>query len=182
MKCDLFADDGTINTANDNIDNIRRDLQQSLNAVSDRCCTNLMALGLAETKCMLMATRQKHQKEKLSLNLNLSTMPIEQVSEHRSLGVIVDGQLKWQTHISKICTAASGNIFPLSNLNQITSHKAKLAFFFAHIMSHTNYISNAWDGRASVRLKQLYSLHYRAIKLLMPTPDMDYIQKCRALK
>ena len=25
VQCDLFADDGTLNTANDNIDNIRRD-------------------------------------------------------------------------------------------------------------------------------------------------------------
>ena len=30
VQCDLFADDGTLNTANDNTDNIRRDLQQSL--------------------------------------------------------------------------------------------------------------------------------------------------------
>ena len=34
VQCDLFADDGTLNTANDNIDNIRGDLQQSLYAVS----------------------------------------------------------------------------------------------------------------------------------------------------
>ena len=34
VQCDLFADDGTLNTANDNIDNIRRDLQQSLYNVS----------------------------------------------------------------------------------------------------------------------------------------------------
>ena len=27
VQCNLFADDGTLNTANDNIDNIRRDLQ-----------------------------------------------------------------------------------------------------------------------------------------------------------
>ena len=29
VQCDLFTDDDTLNTANDNIDNIRRDLQQS---------------------------------------------------------------------------------------------------------------------------------------------------------
>ena len=31
-------------------------------------------------------------------------------------------------------------------------------------------------------LIQLYSLNKRAIKVLMQTPDMDYLQKCRALK
>ena len=59
VQGDLFADDGTLITANDNIDNIRRDLQQSLYDVSGWCCRNRMA----KTKCMLMATRQKHQKK-----------------------------------------------------------------------------------------------------------------------
>ena len=63
VQCDLFADDGTLNTANDNIDNIRRDLQQSLYDVSGWCCKNRMALNPTKTKCMLMATRQKHQKK-----------------------------------------------------------------------------------------------------------------------
>ena len=63
VQCDLFADDGTLNTANNNIDNIRRDLQQSLYDVSGWCCRNRMALNPTKTKCMLMATRQKHQKK-----------------------------------------------------------------------------------------------------------------------
>ena len=47
-------------------------------------------------------------------------------------------------------------------------------------MSHVNYVSNILDGCASVHLKQLYSLHKRAIKSLMPTLDTDYIRKCHA--
>ena len=35
VQFDLFADDGTRNIANENIDNIRRDLQQSLNNILD---------------------------------------------------------------------------------------------------------------------------------------------------
>jgi len=80
LQCVLFADDGTLNTANDNIDNIPRDLQQSLYDVSGWCCRNRMALNPTKTKCMLMATRQKHQKKKeLPLNLKFETTPIEQV-------------------------------------------------------------------------------------------------------
>ena len=57
-----------------------------------------------------------------------------------------------------------------------------LSLFFAHIMSHINYVSNAWDECACVHMKQLHSLHKRAIKFLMPIPNMDYKQKCCALK
>ena len=60
VQCDLFSADVTLNTANDNIGNTRRDLQQSLNDISVWCCRNLMALNPTKTKCMLMATRHKH--------------------------------------------------------------------------------------------------------------------------
>ena len=49
-------------------------------------------------------------------------------------------------------------------------------------MSHMNYVSNAWDGCAGVHRKQLYSLYKRAVKFLMPIPNLDYKQKCCALK
>ena len=45
VKCDLFADDGTLNTASDNIGYRRRNLQQNLIDVSYWCCTKLMALN-----------------------------------------------------------------------------------------------------------------------------------------
>ena len=122
----------------------------------------------------------KTPEKQLPLNLKFETTPIEQVSKHRLLGVTVDEQLKWQAHINNMCKTVSRNIFLLSKLSQIVSQKSKLAFFFAHIMSHMNYVSNAWDGCAGVHMKQLYSLHKRAVKFLMPIPNLDYkqINKC----
>ena len=64
---------------------------------------------------------------------------------------------KWQTHINNICRTVSRNIYLLSKLSQIVSHKAKLGFFFAHIMSHIKYVSNAWDRCAYVHMKQQHS-------------------------
>ena len=65
---------------------------------------------------------------------------------------------------------------------KLSAIKQNLPFFFAHIMSHINYASSAWDGCARAHMKQLYSLHKRAIKFLMPSSNMDYNQKCCALK
>ena len=90
LQRDLFADDGTLNIANDTIDNIRRDLQHSLNDISGWCGRIRMALTTTKTKCTLMATKQKHQKQQLTLNLNFETTPIEQVSKHLLLHVTVD--------------------------------------------------------------------------------------------
>ena len=40
--------------------------------------------------------------------------------------------------INNMCKTVSRNIFLLSKLSQIVSQNSKLAFFFAHIMSHMN--------------------------------------------
>ena len=77
-------------------------------------------------------------KKELPLNLKFETTPTEQVSKHRLLGVTVDEQLKWQTHVNNICRTVSTNIYLLSRLSQIVSHKAKFAFSFAHV---THYYS-----------------------------------------
>ena len=167
VQSDLFADHGTLNTANDNINNMRRDLQQSVNDISGWWCGNRMALDPTKTKRMLMATRQTLET---TAPLKPKLRDHEQVSKHRLLGVTVDEQLKWQTHMNSICRTVSRNIFLLSK----QSHKPKLAFFFANVMSHINYVSNAWDRCACVHMKQLYSLHKRAIKFLKPNPNMDY--------
>ena len=51
---------------------------------------------------MVIKTRQKHQRGVPPLNLLLKSPAIEQVSEHRHLGVITDDQLKWQAHVNCI--------------------------------------------------------------------------------
>ena len=45
---------------------------------------------------MVIATRQKHQLSDLSLRLSLDGQNIENVSEYRLLGLIVDNKFRWQ--------------------------------------------------------------------------------------
>ena len=73
-----------------------------------------MLLNPEKTKSMVVATRQKHQRGIPPLNLMLNSQVIEQVSEHRHLGAILDDQLKWHAHINSITNAVAKNVFALS--------------------------------------------------------------------
>ena len=48
---------------------------------------------------MIITTRQKHQLSDLSLRLSLDGQNIENVTEHRLLGLIVDNKFRWQAQI-----------------------------------------------------------------------------------
>ena len=184
VQCDMFADDDTLHATGDNVQEIQQELQLSLSDVSDWCSNNLMVLNPSKSKSMLIATRQKHQRNLPALDLTIDSKSVKQVSEHRLLGVTVDDQLKWQIHIENMCKKIAKNIYLLSKLKDIVSYQAKRMFFFAHIMSHLNYVSNVWDGSAEVHTKLLQSLHKRAIKMLLygsPREGVDIYKKAQIL-
>ncbi len=78
---------------------------------------------------MVVATRQKHQSGIPPLCLMLNSQVIEQVSEHRHLGVILDDPLKWQAHINSITNAVAKNVYLLSRLSHFVTVKLVIRFF-----------------------------------------------------
>ena len=64
-------------------------MQNSLDQVSNWCDSN-MVINPTETKSVTIATRQKHQLSPLPLDLDLNGAKIDQVSEHRLLGINID--------------------------------------------------------------------------------------------
>ena len=96
----MFADNISLNTSDKDTDTVQNELQRSINEASDWCDNNPMILHPAKTKSMLLTTRQKRQLRLLHLNLSLKDSHIEQVDEHRHLGVIIDDEFSWRPHIT----------------------------------------------------------------------------------
>ena len=71
---------------------------------------------------------------------------IEQVSEHRHLGVILDSQLKWQAHLTNISNAVAKNGYLVSRLRHTCNSEACSTFYHEPIMSRINYVSNICDA------------------------------------
>ena len=65
---------------------------------------------------MVIATRQKHQLSPFQLRLTLEKTDIEQVHEHRVLGVTIGAEMKWQSHLSNVCRIVSKKMFILFQL------------------------------------------------------------------
>ena len=160
----LFADDSSLYTSNKKISSINNTLQDSLNKTNDWCNKNSMVIHPDKTKSMIIAPRQKQQLHKPTLNLTLGTSNIEQVNEHKLLGVTIDTHLTWNRHIEILMKKLSRNIFLLYKLRQYAQQKHLLLFFNAHIMSHINYASTIWDGCSQDTFKKLNALHRRAVK------------------
>ena len=174
--CDLFADDSTLHTSNKQISTIQNDLQQGLNIVNEWCNVNLMSLNPSKTKCMTITSRQRHQLGLSPLSLTVNNSVVQQVTEHRLLGVTIDNQLRWNSHITYICKNVSKQLFLFSKLKHYLDVRHRKMFFYAHIKPCIDYMSNVWDGTSQNHILTLNSLYRRAVKMILfethiPTDD-----------
>ena len=130
-----------------------------------------MILHPAKTKNMILATRQKHQLRPLVLNRSLKDYHIEQVHEHRHLGILIDDEFSWRPHITSLCKTAhktkTKNCL-LSQLKHFVDISKQKLFYHAHISPHLTYAPTVWDGCSDILFHKLKSLHRRFAKLMMP--------------
>ena len=71
VVCDLSADDNFVHSCGSDFQSVQTDLQEGLNDVSKWCDQNRMVIHPHKTKCMVLTTRQKHQRRHLTLNPTL---------------------------------------------------------------------------------------------------------------
>ena len=90
VVCELFADDNSIHSCGTDVESIQCSLQEGLNDVSKWCHENSMVIHPGKTKNMVLPSRQKHQRKLLMLKLTLGASLIEQICEHRVLGVTLN--------------------------------------------------------------------------------------------
>ena len=181
VVCDLFADDDSIHSCGSDLQSVQTSIQEGLNDISTWCDQNRVIIHPHNAKCMVLTTRQKHQRRPLTLNLTLGRNSVQQVGEHWVQGLIIDEQLRRQSHIDNICKHVSKNLFLPSQLRHYVDSDARKIFFQAHLLSHINYASTVWSGASEVHLKKLNSLHRRAAKLILPDQSLSTKKKLNKL-
>ena len=140
-----------------------------------------MCLHPEKAKCIVITTRQNYQRSPLCLKLEVNSETVTQVKEHRVIGITIDGELKWQSHVGNVCKILSKNVFLMSQLKRYVNSQALRIFFNSHSMSHISFSSAIWDGCNEIHLSKLNSLHRHAAKLLNPDETLSTDKKQTAL-
>ena len=101
---DMFADDSTLYTSGHNVDEIQHSLQTNLNAVTTWWREdNRMAINIAKKKCMLITTKQRrHYLRNNQLAITLNDQQLQQVKQHKVIGVDVYENLQWHKHVTGV--------------------------------------------------------------------------------
>ncbi len=106
----IYADDTTLSTTleikckQDNHTNVVSMLNKELTNVSDWLKVNKLSLNVVKSKYMIF---RSHKRKIESLQLMINNTEIERVQEFNFLGLTLDENLNWNSHINKISNKAS---------------------------------------------------------------------------
>ena len=91
---------------------------------------------------------------------------INRVNKSKTLGVVIDDHLTWNTQIDNITKKVSKGIGMLRRIKEYVSTSTLIKVYDAIVLSHFDYCSLVWDECADYLLKKLQKLQNRAARVI----------------
>lgn len=105
-----------------------------------------------------------------ALNIKINNKPINQVTEVKYLGLVLDEHLKFDKHIKKISKTVRLNSYTFRLIRDCLSFHAAKIYLHSMILSHIGYCVTAWSQASLSVVKPLERLYNRALKILGKRP------------
>ena len=121
---------------------------------------------MKKTEFMIIGSRHRLTTIENSPVLTSGGSNIKRVFQKKSLGMILDEQLKWDKHNDKQCKIISNNIALLKRARSFVSRDSLIKMYNALVWPHFNYCSTIWnDGCCSI-IDKLFNLQKRAERVI----------------
>ena len=115
--------------------------------------------------CQLL--RISRSKSPLESFYTIGDQILEQVPASKYLGVLINNQLKWDSHIDKVAARCNQTIgFLRRNLSQCSRDLKELAYF-SLARSVLEYACQVWDPHTKKNIAKLEQVQHRAARFAM---------------
>ena len=98
--------------------------------------------------------------------LTLGESNIKRVFEKKSLGMILDEQLKWDNHNNVQCKVISNKIALLKRARSFVPRETLIEMYNALVWPHFNYCSTIWNNGCCSIIDKLFKLQKRAARVI----------------
>ena len=123
-------------------------------------------------KFQAIAIGNKTKNGNLKFNLDGNEIICE--NEVKLLGVTIDCQLKFSTHISEICKKASRQLNVLKRIGKHLSKLGRLTIYYSFIMSNFNYCPVVWHFCGEGNTKKMEKIQERALRFIYEDYESSY--------
>ena len=160
----VFADDTNILCAGENINQLLDVVSAELYKLKQWFALNKLSLNLKKTKFMIFGN--KIIPPNTTVELKIDGIQLERVYENMFLGVVIDHQLNWKSHIQYVRAKVARNVGVLGKTRDILNYTSLLTLYNALILPYLSYCLEVWGNTYSSNIHPLFILQKRAIRIV----------------
>jgi len=161
----IFADDTNIFINAPNLNKLNSDCQDAIDKISDWMLANRLTVNYEKTNYMIFCPDKQH-KDSLVLNLNINNKLINKVTSIKYLGIYIDENLTWKTHIEDLCQSLRKYVGIFYQLSLKLPQKILKMLYFALIYSRILYAIEIYANTYITYLHDLMMINNRILRII----------------
>ena len=152
-----YADDSTPFSARENNELVIKDLEESSAILFQWLKDNSMKINTSKSHLLMAGNKQAIAK--------IDEYYIESESQQELLGVIIDSNLTFETHINNICKKASQKLNALARVSSYMNTHKRIILMKTFIISQFGYCPLIWMFHSRALNNKINSIHERALRI-----------------
>ncbi|XP_046679459.1 uncharacterized protein LOC124366904 [Homalodisca vitripennis] len=166
----MYADDTVITLAENDSESLTTNTERALNRTKKYCAPNNLVLNVDKTVQIIFNTRLKNTETSVGRLHEYKT-------NTKYLGVTINSDLSWKTHIDLLCRKISSGAFLIRRLRQISTPEAAKTAYYAFLETHLRFGIATWGGTSATNLDRVLIQQKKAIRSLT---GLEQRESCRA--
>ena len=158
----FFADDSNLFFSHHDPNTLVNTLNNELILVQSWINANKLSLNINKTQYMLFS----HVLKELPNRVNINGTELQQVECTKFLGLYIDNDLSWASHINYLSKLLSRNTGILNKLKYYFPTNILMKLYSSLISPYLNYGILAWGNCAKTLLDKLFYIQKRAIRII----------------
>ena len=158
-----YADDTTLISTINQFDNhgtgMNDNINNELRNVHNWLLAQRLSLNVSKTRLMNFLHATKNVP---SLKLSICNLNIEEVDHFNFLGLIIDKNMKWHTHVQKVANKIRNVNGILHKFKYVFPHRILILIYTSLIESHINYCILLWG----INYDKIFKLQKQAIRTI----------------
>ena len=173
----LFADDTCLFIEVDNRMQTAKKVEWDLSSIEKWAKNWLVTFSPQKTKSLTISNKRDAH---LNPPLKFMDSYIDEVSDHKYLGLTLSNNLKFDPHIDSVCLKARQRLSIIQSLKFKLDRKTLETIYFAFILPVVEYGKIVWGGSCDTHIDKIEKLHVDAMRLVTGATARSNIQRLYA--
>ena len=163
-----FADDTNLLEINKSLKKLNRNINSDLSSLVNWLRANKISLNTSKTELVIFKSR--HKVITKNLNFRISGQKLIPVQSIKYLGVKLDENLTFVSHINDLSLKLSRANGMLSKIRHYVAYDTLLSIYHAIFNSHLRYGCQVWGQTSNQYISRIISLQNKAMRIIHYQP------------